>query len=85
MTQSAVTNRGISAGNSAATIESLNVGACLGYLSEDFANMVRFSEDYQESLNGMAPGKFLSAEVCEYMSGAGVETLNPLFEEHSFG
>ena len=38
---------------------------------KDLANMVRFSTDYKESIQGLnrAPGNFISAEVCEWLSG----------------
>lgn len=40
-------------------------------MAEDLANIIRFSQDYKESIGPKeTPGSFLSAEVCEYLSGS---------------
>ena len=65
-----MTNRGITARASdqlQISQPSATHGAKLS--SEDLANVIRFSQDYCDTLAGRAPGKFLSAETCEYFSG----------------
>lgn len=42
-----------------------------GLTRKDLANMVRYSEDYLQSLGPHnAPGNFVSAATCEWLSGA---------------